>query len=1030
MAKQRYPSFVRQLSYTIVVLVLFTITFIVYVKSEKEIDHANELRLQSFMLADELRHSSDDLTRMVRTYIATQNPIYKEHYLEILDIRDGKRARPINYQGIYWDLVTLDDKRPTPLSTQSIPLIEMMRRTHFTQEELNKLIESKRRSDNLTLTEFAAIKLIESNGTESEKKIQQAKALELLHDANYHRAKASIMKPLQEFYGLVQKRTNSDVKNAMQQALLMRLILIVIGLYLFYRLWRLKQILMTTLGGSVDDLHRQITRIGQGDFSIPIYVEPANKESVLGWLSQTQSTLKQLIANNIRLKNLYAALSQCNQAIVRSRNQEELFPIICHDAIHYGGMKMAWIGMFDETSKTITVASAYGEGKDHLDRLDLDDSDSHNPTIQAFYENKPIWCQDCLNEPMNGPWFEQIKRFGWGSSAALPLRRNNTVIGVFTLYAQELNAFDEPAQKLLEEMAMDISYALDSYEHERERKKIQEALENSQKHLSAIIDNEPECVKLVNPSGQLVEMNPAGLAMLEANSLEEAQNSSLIDYLLPEWRNDFIALHRRVMNGESGILEFQIQGLKGTRRWLETHATPLRDGEGNITMLLGITRDTTDRKHNEERIQYLASYDSLTGLPNRRKLDEYLLSTLSLSKRHKTTFAIMFLDLDHFKDINDTLGHKVGDQLLIESSSRLHSILREEDMISRLGGDEFIVLLPNIEMNGAEKVAQKLLEIVKNPFFIEPHELSISASIGIAMYPHDGEDFESLYKNADTAMYRAKQDGRNGYCFFTEDMQRNSIRNLELANALHHALSENQLTLHYQPQFSSITHKLIGAEALLRWNHPEFGFIPPAEFIPIAEDNGLIIPIGEWVLRTALTQAKTWMEQGYEPITMAVNLSAVQFKHIHLVDRVTLILDEIGIPRECLELELTESTAMHDPNHAITIINELYTRGVRMSIDDFGTGYSSLSYLKKFKIYKLKIDQSFIRDIPTDQEDKAIVSAIIGMAKSLGLQTIAEGVETISQLDYLKSEGCDEIQGYFYSRPLDAAGFEAYRKTV
>lgn len=1030
MAKQPYPSFVRQLSYTIFVLILFTITFIVYVKSEKEIDHANELRLKSFILADELRHSSDDLTRMVRTYIATKTPLYKKHYQEILDIRDGKKPRPINYQGIYWDLVALDDKRPTPYSIQAIPLIEMMRQTHFTQEELNKLIEAKKQSDNLTLTEFAAIKLIESDGTESEKKIQQAKALELLHDENYHHAKASIMKPLKEFYTLVQKRTNSEVKNTMQQALLMRLLLILIGLYLFYRLWRLKQILMTTLGGSVDDLHRQITRIGQGDFSIPIHVEPTNKESVLGWLSQTQSTLKQLIANNVRLKNLYAALSQCNQAIVRSRNQEELFPIICHDAIHFGGMQMAWIGMVDETSKTIAVASAYGEGKDHLDRLDLDESDSQNPTIQAFYENKPIWCQDCLNEPMNGPWFEQIKRFGWGSSAALPLRRNNTVIGVFTLYAQELNAFDEPAQKLLDEMAMDISYALDSYEHERERKKIQEALENSQKHLSAIIDNEPECVKLVNPSGQLVEMNPAGLAMLEANSLEEAQNSSLIDYLLPEWRNDFIALHRRVMSGESGILEFEIQGLKGTRRWLETHATPLRDGDGNITMLLGITRDTTDRKHNEERIQYLASYDSLTGLPNRRKLDEYLLSTLSLSKRHGTTFAIMFLDLDHFKDINDTLGHKVGDQLLIESSSRLHSMLREEDMISRLGGDEFIVLLPNIEMYGAEKVAQKLLEIVKNPFFIEPHELSISASIGIAMYPNDGEDFESLYKNADTAMYRAKQNGRNGYCFFTEDMQRNSIRNLELGNALHHALSQNQLTLHYQPQFSSTTHKLIGAEALLRWNHPEFGFIPPSEFIPIAEDNGLIIPIGEWVLRTALTQAKTWMEQGYEPITMAVNLSAVQFKHIHLVDRVTRILNEVGLPREYLELELTESTAMHDPNHAITIINELYSRGIRMSIDDFGTGYSSLSYLKKFKIYKLKIDQSFIRDITIDQEDKAIVSAIIGMAKSLGLQTIAEGVETISQLDYLKSEGCDEIQGYFYSRPLDAAGFEAYRKTV
>lgn len=1034
MNKQIHPSFVRQLWFTILIVILFTITFTIYVHSEKEIDYANEQRLQSFMLADELRHSSDDLTRMVRTYIATKDPLYKEHYQEILDIRDGKKPRPINYQGIYWDLVGPNDLRPTPYGNQSIPLIEMMRRAHFTQEELDKLTEAKNNSDDLTLTEFAAMTLIESSGTLVEKDLQMHKALELLHDKNYHNAKASIMKPLKEFYALVQQRTNDAVQTTMQKALYMRLVFIFVGLYLLYTLWRLSQILTNTLGSSVDELHGHITRIGRGDFSIPIYVEKTNKDSVLGWLSQTQSTLKELIANNIRLKNLYAALSQCNQAIVRSRNQEELFPIICHDAIHFGGMKMAWIGMVNTANQRIEAVSYYGEGTDYLDDLiistDPNDPHSHGPTGRACHEDTSIWCQDFLNEPLTALWHEKGKRFGWGSSAALPLRLNGNVVGVFTLYAQEVNAFDEAAQKLLEEMAMDISYALESYQHEKERKKIEEALVKSQKHLSTIIDNEPECVKLVNASGQLIEMNPAGLAMLEAQNLEEAQNSSLIEYILPEWRDPFIALHRRVMSGENGILEFEIQGLKGTRRWLETHATPLRDGDGNITMLLGITRDTTERKHNEERIQYLASYDSLTGLPNRRNLDDYLLSILSLAKRHNTNFAVMFLDLDHFKDINDTLGHNIGDLLLIESASRLQSVLREEDMISRLGGDEFIILLPKIEMYGAERVAQKLLEITRNPFHIEAHELSITASIGIALYPHDGQEFETLYKNADTAMYRAKQDGRNGYCFFTEDMQRNSIRNLELSNALHHALSENQLTLHYQPQFSSVTHKLIGAEALLRWNHPELGSISPAEFIPIAEDNGLIIPIGEWVLRNALQQAKRWMEQGNEPIIMAVNLSAVQFKHIHLVDRVTTILDEISIPREYLELELTESTAMHDPQHAINVIHDFHSHGIRMSIDDFGTGYSSLSYLKKFKIYKLKIDQSFIRDIHTNQEDRAIISAIIHMAKSLGLQTIAEGVETISQLDYLKAEGCDEIQGYFYSRPLDAAGFEEFRKSL
>lgn len=565
---------------------------------------------------------------------------------------------------------------------------------------------------------------------------------------------------------------------------------------------------------------------------------------------------------------------------------------------------------------------------------------------------------------------------------------------------------------------------------EKERKEIEQKLKKSQEHLSSIINSEPECVKLVNPRGQLVEMNPAGLAMLEANSLEEAQNYPLTDFLLPEWRSSFIELHQKVMRGENAILEFQIKGLKGSFRWLETHATPLRNDEGEVTMLLGITRDVTERKNSEERIRYLATYDALTGLPNRSYLEEYFAATLSFSKRHQSTFAILFLDLDHFKDINDTLGHHVGDTLLIETAQRLKSILREEDIISRLGGDEFIIMLPNLHLYGIEQVAKKLLLEMSTPFHLHHHELTLSASIGIAIYPNDGDSFETLSKNADTAMYRAKHDGRNNYCFFTDDMQRHSIRNLELTNALRHALERHQLTLHYQPQIDATNNKLIGVEALLRWNHPDLGAISPAEFIPIAEESGLILPIGEWVLKTAMTQAKTWMESGYEPIIMAINLSAIQFRHIALPQLISSLLQESQLPSEYLELELTESVAMHDPNKAIEIMNDLHSRGIRLSIDDFGTGYSSLSYLKKFKIYKLKIDQSFIRDINIDAEDKAIVSAIISMTKQLGLKTIAEGVETIGQLEYLKKEGCDEIQGYYFSKPLSAAALEEYRREL
>ncbi len=1160
--RQKNSLFIKNLLQTTVAFILFSISFIIYVYSEKQIDAANELRLNSYKLAGELRQSSDNLTRMVSTYAVTGNILYKKHYQEILDIRNGIKPRPYDYQNIYWDLVSLNDKRPRPFSNQTISLLDMMAQARFTTEEFEKLREAKNNSDTLTKTEFEAIKLLEAKGSVEQKINNREKAIEMLYDLKYHDAKASIMRPLEEFDQLMEQRTDSVVNKTIMIALILRIIFIIMGAFFFFMLWRLYRTVHMILGSSVDNLHSQITRIGQGDFSVPIHVDVKMKNSVLGWLGEMQATLMELIANNERLKNLYVALSQCNQAIVRSKNEEALFPILCHDAIHFGGMKMAWIGMADESNNHLSVVNFYGDGSDYLEgisiAIDPSDITSHGPTGHAFLFDEPFWCQDFQNNPMTALWHERGKKYGWRSSAALPLHRNGKVVGVFTLYSKDMNAFDEPVQQLLKEMTMDISYALDSFEREQARKEMEDslaeknnllssiidnspvrifwkdkdlnylgcnlvfakdagekdsssvigkndfelcwkdqaelyrtddrrvmeshnsklffeepqttvsgeviwlstsktplynkqnevigivglyeeittrknaeiALKESQEYLKSIIINEPECVKLVGPDGKLIDMNPAGLAMLEVDTLQEAQNYSLTSFLLPQWRAPFIGILRSVMQGENANLEFEIQGARGTHRWLETNAVPMHDSEGNITMLLGITRDVTERKANEKRIDYLANFDSLTGLPNRMQLDIRIKDLLSLARRHKQEFAIMFLDLDHFKDINDTLGHTIGDKLLVNSSHRLKSILREEDTLARMGGDEFIILLPKIDMNGVSQVAQKLLDTFKKPFDIDGNELSISVSIGIALYPNDGLDFDTLYKNADTAMYRAKKEGRNSFYFFTEEMQKNSIRHLELSNALRHALERNQFQLHYQPQFSTEKRTIIGAEALLRWHHPEFGNISPAEFIPMAEENGTILSIGEWVLRTAVKSAKQWMNEGMEPIIMAINLSAIQFRAHNLPDLVANILKETGLPPEYLELELTEGVAMQDPQRAISMMNEIHSKGVRMSIDDFGTGYSSLSYLKKFNIYKLKIDQSFIRDINVDPEDKAIVAAIISMAKSLGLQTIAEGVETIGQLDYLHEQGCDEIQGYYFSKPLSIEEFEAFRLKI
>ncbi len=460
--------------------------------------------------------------------------------------------------------------------------------------------------------------------------------------------------------------------------------------------------------------------------------------------------------------------------------------------------------------------------------------------------------------------------------------------------------------------------------------------------------------------------------------------------------------------------------------WFELSVARKPVAPGQPLRFIVISHDITARKEAEARVQQLAYYDALTGLPNRSLLNDRISHTLNEAARHGEAACVMFLDLDHFKNINDTLGHGVGDALLVTLSLRMRAVVREQDTVARLGGDEFILLLPETSAEGAARVAQKLLQAISQPLQIDTYELTITPSIGIAVYPDDGTDPETLSKHADVAMYRAKHGGRNNYQFFTHEMQIYSARTLLLDNELRRALERQQLHLHYQPQLSLHTGRVIGVEALLRWQHPELGAISPVEFIPIAENSGQILPIGEWVLRTAASQARQWHEAGFEELTMAVNLSAVQFRQPGLAQTVTDILAQAQLEPRYLEIELTESVAQQDPLGAIAIMAQLHQQGVRIAIDDFGTGYSSLAYLKRFQAYQLKIDQSFVRDITDDPDDLAIVRAIISMAHSLGLTTIAEGVETHAQLALLRDEGCDEVQGYLFSKPLPALELAAF----
>ena len=471
--------------------------------------------------------------------------------------------------------------------------------------------------------------------------------------------------------------------------------------------------------------------------------------------------------------------------------------------------------------------------------------------------------------------------------------------------------------------------------------------------------------------------------------------------------------------------ELQLQRNNGEAFPAAVSISSVLDTHGKLGHYLVVFSDITQRKEAERQIYRLAYYDPLTALPNRTLFYSLLEQALAEAHRNRTHGALLFLDLNRFKNINDSFGHAPADIILQEVGRRLSMTLRQEDIISRVGGDEFVIALLDISRREhAGHVAQKLLASLAEPFFIEQHEVMLSASIGISTFPEDGRDTETLIKNADVAMYRAKKLGNSTHVFYSQEMNLRSLDQLKLESSLRRAIERSEFRLHYQPQLDLVSGRINGAEALLRWQHPQHSMISPAQFIPVAEETGLIIPIGEWVIDAACRQIREWIDRGLPPVRIAVNLSARQFSAA-LPKTVLGIIARHGIPSDSLELEITESMLMHSADSVVAMMREFGEAGILMALDDFGTGYSSLSYLKRFPIDNLKIDQSFVRGIPADQDDSAIARAIISMAKNLRLSVIAEGVETAEQLAFLREAGCDEIQGYYFSRPLPADEFAA-----
>ena len=499
-----------------------------------------------------------------------------------------------------------------------------------------------------------------------------------------------------------------------------------------------------------------------------------------------------------------------------------------------------------------------------------------------------------------------------------------------------------------------------------------------------------------------------------------------IERVHPDDRPRVAGIIEKAMQGDLAPYEYEarLRHADGTYRWMQVRGVAVdHNSRGLATRMLGVRQDITEKKAAEERIRRLAHYDTLTELPNRTWLNELMPSAFIRARSTGETMAVLVVDVDNFKNINDTFGHGIGDELLVEVAKRIGTLGRDQDVVARIGGDTFVMVLSGGEISEATGTAQRLIELLSLPFRTGQLDLMITVSIGVALSPAHGVDFDTLLKCADAAMHRAKQQGRNHYVVFSEEMHLRSARNLILETELRHAIDRGELQLHYQPQVSLVDGRLTGVEALLRWHNPNLGTVSPAEFIPITEDSGQILKIGSWVLRQAVSQLRDWLAQGLPPLSLSVNLSVVQFRDPQLPDLIRRVMDQAGLHPRFLELELTERVALDDPGGAVAVMNELHELGVRIAIDDFGTGYSSLSYLKRFRASKLKIDQSFVRGVADDPEDQAIVKAIISLAGSLAMGTIAEGVETAEQLDFLKRHGCQEAQGFYFSHAVAGEQF-------
>lgn len=717
---------------------------------------------------------------------------------------------------------------------------------------------------------------------------------------------------------------------------------------------------------------------------------------------------------------LYTVLSHTNRVLASAKSRQQMFEDICEIAVKHGGFKMSWIGLI--SNNLVKPQAHAGDEAGYLTEIEVRVDDtylSRGPVGKAAKTNQV----QCINELSLSedfaPWLVATESSGFEAIAAVPLNLNNKTVGIYAIYSTQKNVFDDKMMSLLASLGRDISAAM---ERLQERKN-QEYAEHKIHQLSQVVEQNSHAILITDTNFKIEYANRAFTVLTGYLLQELVGKTPAILRSQYEANETYRKIGRTLRSGQRWSGQVRHQRKDGSLYWALQTITPIKSDTGDVTHYVSTSEDNTELHDAQETIEQLAFYDPLTNLPNRRLLSDRLQQAIDHAQRSPDEMvAVMVFDLDNFKTVNDSLGHNYGDELLRQVATIFQSQIRKEDTVSRQGGDEFTIILSGMkDTRKVVDIATGILSKLSEPINISGHQVVIGSSIGIAMYPADAEDREGLLRNADLAMYHAKDEGKNNFQFFMPAMNKQAHQRLVLENKLRHAIEQKHFQLFYQPQMDLDTGEIIGTEALIRWIDPEQGMMSPADFIPLAEDTGLIGQIGDWVIETACRDMKALHEQGFPLVKVAVNVSAFQFRHgKHLTEVIRNALDKYEYPADLFSLELTESILIDDINETLSVLNSMRELGIVLAIDDFGTGYSSLSYLKQFPIDILKIDQSFIRDIITDTSDRAIVSAIIAMAKQLGIAVLAEGVEELQHQVFLKAQGCDYVQGYLYCKPIPA----------